>query len=332
MQARESDNQRGKRQGGREILGSNSIGLDIDQFSYVVETLLPYWAFVEYTPRKYIVALASQSLKLLRRVLVEGVDWDESTHGWFHRDGPRFLLDKSASDTGDRSRMRTRDWFYQNGVEIDTCRHLAFQNDCNSASSSSLLRLKTQDGVLCIECYYYSISYYPMPTNGMEQTVQHAGLSSEIVVAGSDANQHVDDFSTTVASPCYTTLASTASAAMISAFHSKTELLKATPHESFASYVMKAMAWTVFHSFCEVAHPELQGWAACHLCGQKYKYANGTRGLWQHLQNNHKETWKLLASLPFVNIIIRPGDDDTTGSISTNTPSKRGMIQLDILS
>ena len=177
-----------------------------------------------------------------------------------------------------------------------------------------------------------------MPTNGMEQTVQHAGLPSEIVVAGSDANQHVDDFSTTVASPCYTTLASTASAAKISAFHSKTELLKATPHESFASYVMvqpasnkKAMAWTVFHIFCEVAHPELQGWAACNLCGQKYKYANGTRGLWQHLQNNHKETWKLLHSHSS-NINICPRDDDTTGSISTNTPSKRGMIQLDILS
>ena len=33
----------------------------------------------------------------------------------------------------------------------------------------------------------------------------------------------------------------------------------------------KAMAWTVFHTFCEVVHPELQGWAACNLCGQKYK-------------------------------------------------------------
>ena len=93
----------------------------------------------------------------------------------------------------------------------------------------------------------------------------------------------------------------------------------------------KAMAWTIFHTFCEVANPELQGWAACNLCGEKYKYANGTRGLWQHLQNNHKETWKLLHSHSS-NIIICPQDEKTTSSISTNTPSKHGMIQLDILS
>jgi len=64
----------------------NSIRLDIDQLSYVVETLLSFWAFVEYAPREYMtpakVALASQSLELLRQVLVEGVDRGESTHGW----------------------------------------------------------------------------------------------------------------------------------------------------------------------------------------------------------------------------------------------------------
>jgi hypothetical protein len=64
----------------------NSIGLDIDQLSYVVETLLSFWAFVEYAPREDMtpakVAVASQSLELLRQVLVKGVDRGESTHGW----------------------------------------------------------------------------------------------------------------------------------------------------------------------------------------------------------------------------------------------------------
>ena len=69
-----------------ELRKGNSIGLDIDQLSYVVETLLSFWAFVEYAPREYMtttkIALASQSLELLRRVLVEGVDRGESTYGW----------------------------------------------------------------------------------------------------------------------------------------------------------------------------------------------------------------------------------------------------------
>ena len=64
----------------------NSIGLDIDELSYVVETLLSFWAFVEYAPINCMtparVALASQSLELVRRVLVKGVDRGEATHGW----------------------------------------------------------------------------------------------------------------------------------------------------------------------------------------------------------------------------------------------------------
>lgn len=64
----------------------NSIGLDIDELSYVVETLLSFWAFVEYAPINCMtparVALASQMLELLRQVLVKGVDRGEATHGW----------------------------------------------------------------------------------------------------------------------------------------------------------------------------------------------------------------------------------------------------------
>ena len=63
-----------------------SLGLTIDQLSYVVESLLSYWSFVENGGKLMKnpdnLKTASQQLELLRSVILRGVDHDLGTNGW----------------------------------------------------------------------------------------------------------------------------------------------------------------------------------------------------------------------------------------------------------
>jgi hypothetical protein len=63
-----------------------SIGLSIDELSFVVETLLTFWSYLEYPTMEALSPSnqkkASQNLELLRRVLVEGTNRGENTYGY----------------------------------------------------------------------------------------------------------------------------------------------------------------------------------------------------------------------------------------------------------
>jgi hypothetical protein len=64
----------------------NSVRLDLDQLSYVVETSLTVLGYCEYASKHHLlpekIMQASKSLELMRRVIVLGIERKESTFGW----------------------------------------------------------------------------------------------------------------------------------------------------------------------------------------------------------------------------------------------------------